>query len=166
MLRDLVADIPPMVFLILPGMASFGLLLCGIAWWSRALLAWDRKRQVADSLNRIRTEARADAHELSESQRHLREATIRREARERQPQPRSPNGRFISRGEQRRLNQAQLRNSNQQPDNTEAMNDSAKVAAKFEAQDDHEALSSAMIMTTGVTGSTPDILEAQDEVEK
>jgi len=161
MLRDLVADIPPMVFLILPlaGMASFGLLICGIAWW-------DRKRQVADSLNRIRTEARADAHELSESQRHLREATIRREARERQPQPRSPNGRFISRGEQRRLNQAQLRNSNQQPDNTEAMNDSAKVAAKFEAQDDHEALSSAMIMTTGVTGSTPDILEAQDEVEK
>lgn len=161
MLRDLVADIPPMVFLILPlaGMASFGLLICGIAWW-------DRKRQVADSLNRIRTEARADAHELSESQRHLREATIRREARERQPQPRSPNGRFISRGEQRRLNQAQLRNSNQQPDNTEAMNDSAKVAAIFEAQDDHEALSSAMIMTTGVTGSTPDILEAQDEVEK
>lgn len=46
------------------------------------------------------------------------------------------------------------------------MNDSAKVAAIFEAQDDHEALSSAMIMTTGVTGSTPDILEAQDEVEK
>lgn len=32
MLRDL-ADIPPMVFITLAGMASFGLLICGIAWW-------------------------------------------------------------------------------------------------------------------------------------